>query len=156
SGGPEYFYRLALHTGPHIDFVLPASGLAGTTATYTLFGRNLAGGQPSPVKAADGRPLDQLQVQIAPSGDATLLDPAEQTSPDEAGVDGLTWSLTPPAGISNPVTIYFASGPVALEQEPNDTADKTQKLTPPVELTGQLQTRGDVDLYQFDAKAGDV
>src|SRR5262245_33733748 len=131
AGGPEYFYRLALHTGPHIDFVLPASGLANSTATYTLFGRNLTGGQPSPMKAADGRLLQQLQVQIALPADPTLLDPAEQTGPDEAGVDGITWSLTTPAGVSNPVTIYFASAPAALEQEPNDTAEKAQKLTPP-------------------------
>src|SRR4029453_6734626 len=51
AGGPEYFYRLALHTGPHIDFVLPVSGLPNTTATYTLFGRNLSGGHASRVTA---------------------------------------------------------------------------------------------------------
>ncbi|MGE5194754.1 MAG: hypothetical protein ACM3U2_19865 [Deltaproteobacteria bacterium] len=156
GGGPEYVYRLAVHTGPHIDFVLPASGLPNTTATYTLYGRNLAGGQPSPVKAADGRPLDQLQVQIPLPTDPTLLDAADQLPPDEAGVDGIKWSLTTPAGVSNPVTIYFASAPVSLEQEPNDTPDKSQKLAPPVEVTGQLQARSDIDLYQFDAKAGEV
>jgi hypothetical protein len=156
GGGPDYVYRLSVHTGPHIDFVLPASGLPNTTATYTLYGRNLAGGQPSPVKSADGRPLDQLPVQIALPADATLFDPADQVPPDESGVDGIKWSLTTPAGVSNAVTIYFASAPTALELEPNDTADKAQKLAPPVEITGQFQARGDVDQYQFDAKAGEV
>ncbi|HEV3007301.1 MAG TPA: hypothetical protein VGX78_22715, partial [Pirellulales bacterium] len=156
GGGPEYFYRLSVHTGPHIDFVLPASGLPNTTGTFTVYGRNLAGGQPSPVKAADGRPLEQLQVQIALPADPTLLDPADQVPPDEAGVDAIRWALTTPTGVSNAVTIYFASAPVALEQEPNDTPDKAQKLTPPVELTGQLQARGDIDQYQFDAKAGEI
>ena len=156
GGNAEYFYRLAVHTGPHIDFVIPASGLANTTAEYTLYGRNFPGGQPSTFKAADGQALEQLKVQIALPADPALLDPAEQMSPDEAGIDGITWSLSTPAGTTNAVTIYFASAPVAIEQEPNDTADKAQKLAPPVELTGQFQARGDVDLYQFDAKAGEV
>ena len=37
-GGNEYFYRLHLHTDAHIDFVIPAAGLAGSSETYTLFG----------------------------------------------------------------------------------------------------------------------
>lgn len=156
NGSAEYFYRLTVHTGPHIDYVMPASGLAGTTAAYTLFGRNLPGGQPSAVKAADGRVLEQLAVQIALPADPTVLDPAEQFEPAEAGVDGITWSLASPAGVSNPVTIFFSSAPTAIEQEPNDTADKAQKLAPPVEVTGQFQARGDIDLYQIDAKANDV
>ncbi len=156
GGNAEHFYRLSVHTGPHIDFVIPASGLANTTAEYTLYGRNFPGGQPSPFKAADGQLLEQLKVQIALPADPTLLDPADQAPPDEAGIDGITWSLNTPTGTTNPVTIYFASAPVATEQEPNDTADKAQKLAPPVELTGQFQARGDVDLYQFDAKAAEV
>jgi tetratricopeptide (TPR) repeat protein len=52
--------------------------------------------------------------------------------------------------------IFFASAATVLETEPNDTADKAQKLAAPVELTGQFQTRGDIDLYQFDAKAAEV
>ena len=156
NGSAEYFYRLAVHVGPHIDFVLPASGLPNTTAEYTLYGRNLPGGQPSAMKSADGRVLDQLKVQIALPADATLLDAGKQVQPDEAGVDGIMWSLASPAGASNPVTIYFASAPPALEVEPNDTADKAHKLTAPVEVTGQFQARGDVDLYQIEAKANDV
>ncbi|HEY2251564.1 MAG TPA: hypothetical protein VGH74_10910, partial [Planctomycetaceae bacterium] len=105
NGSAEYVYRLALHTGPHIDFVLPAAGLPGTTAEYTLYGRNLPGGQPSTQKAVDGRVLEQLKVQIALPADPTLLEAASQVPPDEAGVDGITWSLASPAGASNPITI---------------------------------------------------
>jgi len=156
NGSGDYFYRLSLHTGPHIDFVMPASGLPNTTSEYTLFGRNLPGGQPSTTKAADGRALEQLKVQIALPADPTLLDPAEQLPPDEAGVDGIAWSLATPAGASNPVTIYFAAAPTAVEQEPNDAPEAAQKLAVPVEVTGQFQARGDIDRYQFDAKAGEV
>ncbi len=156
AAGADHYYRLTLHTGPHVDFVLPASGLPNTTAAYTVYGRNLAGGQPSTVKGDDGRVLEQLAVQIALPADATQIDPADQLPPDEAGVDGIKWSLTTPAGVSNPVTIYFASAPTALEVEPNNTADKAQKLTAPVEVTGQFQSKGDLDLYEYDANPGDV
>src|SRR5438477_2662241 len=46
-GGPEYFYRLSLHTGSHIDFVFPPAGQPGTKGKYILYGRNL-GARPSP------------------------------------------------------------------------------------------------------------
>ncbi|HEY3963308.1 MAG TPA: hypothetical protein VGM05_02045 [Planctomycetaceae bacterium] len=156
TGNAEYFYRLSLHTGPHIDFVLPASGLPNTTAEYTLYGRNLPGGQPSTQKADDGRVLEQLKVNIALPADSTVYEPSDPAVPAAAGVDGITWSLASPAGISNPVTIYFAAAPVGLEQEPNDTPDKAQKVSVPGEISGQFQTRGDVDLYQFDAKSAEV
>ena len=46
-GGGEYFYRLAISTGPRIDFIFPPSGLAGTKGKYLLYGRNLPGGAPA-------------------------------------------------------------------------------------------------------------
>jgi hypothetical protein len=156
SGSGEYFYRLTLHAGPHIDLILPASGLPNSTSEYTLFGRNLPGGQPSAMKAADGKVLEQLKVQIALPADPTVLEPGQQVEPAEAGVDGIAYSLPVAGGSSNPLTIFFASGPTALEQEPNDAGDKAQKLAVPAEITGQFQARGDVDIYQFDAKAGEV
>ncbi|MBS0264342.1 MAG: hypothetical protein JSS02_20565 [Planctomycetes bacterium] len=156
TGSAEYFYRLALHTGPHIDYVLPTSGLPNTTAEYTVYGRNLPGGQPSTVKADDGKTLEQLKVAIALPADPSLYEPGEPAIPAAAGVDGITWTLASPAGTSNPVTIFFASGPAGLEQEPNDTPDKAQKITVPADISGQFQARRDVDLFQFDAKAGDV
>ncbi len=55
-GGPNYVYRLTVGAVPHIDFAFPPAGLAGTTATFMLYGRNLPGGTPSEL-LVDGRPL---------------------------------------------------------------------------------------------------
>src|SRR6266516_7047239 len=63
-GGEEYFYRLAVGTGPHIDFIFPPSGLPGTKAKYLLYGRNLPGGTPSRDLVVDGKSLEQLEVEI--------------------------------------------------------------------------------------------
>src|SRR5204863_62790 len=47
GGGPDYFYRLNVTSAPHIDFVFPPSGPAGSNNQYTVYGRNLPGGQPA-------------------------------------------------------------------------------------------------------------
>ncbi len=44
-GGREYFYRLTVGAGPHLDYILPPSGLPGAKGNYTLYGRNLPGGK---------------------------------------------------------------------------------------------------------------
>lgn len=155
GGSPDNFYRLSIHTGPHIDLIVPASGLPGTTAEYTLYGRNLPGGQPSAMKSGS-RVLDQLKVQIALPADPSLLQPGEQLSAAEGGVDGVAYTLNSPAGASNPVTVYFASSPTAVEQEANDAPDTAQKIVPPLEISGQFAKRGDSDFYSFDGKPGDV
>jgi hypothetical protein len=155
GGSNDHFYRLSLHIGPHIDFIVPASGIAGTTAEYTIYGRNLPGGQPSAFKTA-GKSLDQLKVQIALPADGTLQQAADPASPAEGGDDGISYTLASPAGASSPVTVFFASGPVAVEAEPNDKPAQSQKIAVPTELTGQFQARGDIDYFTFDAKAGDV
>src|SRR5262249_29718338 len=43
-GNAEYFYRLNVSLGPHIDAVFPPMIQPGKQAQVTLFGRNLPGG----------------------------------------------------------------------------------------------------------------
>src|SRR6185503_8099583 len=58
-GGDDYFYRLALTAGPQVDFIFPPAGLAGTTNSYTLYGRNQPDGKPATNFSIAGRPLEQ-------------------------------------------------------------------------------------------------
>jgi hypothetical protein len=153
-GGADYFYRLSVHTAPRVDFVLPTSGVSGTTGRFTLYGRNLPGGQPTPFKV-EGKPLEKVDVQIALPKEPHL-ELAENLAPCEAGIDAITYIWKSPAGESNPVLIHLASAPATLEKEPNDDGKTAQKITVPAEISGQFQNRGDVDYYQFDAKAKDV
>ena len=154
GGSADHGYRLTLHVGPQIDFVLPSSGLAGSNAEYTIYGRNLPGGQPSPFKTTGGKPIEMLKTTIALPGDPSALQAAEAVTPAELSENGVPFQVASPVGTSNPVLIHIASAPVALEVEPNDAPAQAQKLTPPVEVTGQFATRADVDLYAFDATAG--
>ena len=152
--GAEYFYRLSIHTGPHIEFVLPPAGVKGTKGKFTLYGHNLPGGKPSK-QVVNGRRLQQLDVQIDIPSERTLQ-AAENLKPHEAGVDTFSYVLKSPAGDSNPYPIYFAEAPVIREKEPNDDPKQAQQIKLPVEVAGQFQAEGDIDTYTFTAKAKEV
>ena len=154
-GGNDYFYRLHLNTGPHIDFVLPPSGQPGSNSQYTLYGRNLPGGKPSGMKL-DGAELEMLTTNIQlPNADQTLLRD-ENVSPEESSVAAFSYRVKSPNGTSNAISIHLADAPVTLEQEPNNEADQAQKITIPTEVGGQFQERLDADWFEFTAKAGEV
>ncbi len=154
-GGNDYFYRLSASTAPFIDFVLPPSGPPGTTTSFTLYGRNLPGGAPSGMNVA-GIELQKLDVSITlPPRDATShID--DHLSPEESSIESFSYRLSSPAGWSNAVSIHFADAPVVREVEPNDAAAQVQTIAVPGEVGGQFQQKLDVDLFQFEAKAGEV
>jgi hypothetical protein len=155
AGSNDHVYRLKLHTGPHLDFVQPAVGVAGTTAKYTIYGRNLPGGQPAEI-ASDRCQLQKLDVQITLPNNVGKLESGLPVFASEAGLDGAPYSFKGPNGISNAITIALAPRAAGIEIEPNDEPAQSQKITVPAEITGQFQVRRDLDRYQFDAKAGTV
>lgn len=152
AGGEDYPYRLTISTGPYIDFILPSAGLPGSNAQYTVFGRNLPGGQPAGI-ASHGRPLDKLVVNIPLPATADTLDPRLTLEPYSAGIDAVPYSIASPTGPSNAVMVQFSSAVPQLEHEPNDKPSQAQKIIVPGEVDGQFQARGDVDYYRFDAKS---
>ena len=156
-GGEDYFYRLTLSNGPRIDFLMPPAGLPGTRTNFTLYGRNLPGGKPAKGLSADGRPLEQLTVEITvPSLTNQTAVIASAALPAAAAVDAFAYRLKTPQGRSMPVRIGFATAPVILEQEPNNRAAQAQKIVPPCEVAGQFFPAGDMDWFAFDAKKGEV
>ncbi len=155
SGGPEFFYRLALASGPHVDFVLPSSAQPGVKTKFTFFGRNLPGSTPASLAGLDSRPLEKLDLEIdVPAAG----DPRADGLPDPASAafDGFSYRLKTAQGTANPVFISFVSAPVIAEQEPNNLPPEAQKITPPCEISGQFFPAADVDSFIFDAKKGDV
>jgi hypothetical protein len=155
AGNNDYFYRLKVHTGPHIDYVVPPVGVPGSTATYTVFGRNLPGSQPAGI-ASDGAQLEKLSVQITLPQAADELRFAAATPSRESDIDGASWSYSGPNGSSNSVLISYAPQAPLAEAEPNDEPAKSQKITVPAEVSGQFQQRADIDYFEFEAKAQQV
>lgn len=158
AGGADYFYRLTVGTAPRIDFVLPPAGMPGTTATYTLFGRNLPGGTATDATTADGKRLERLDVEISLPSDEparSRLVSDESIAPAASLLDGVPYRLASAVGSSNPVTIALATAPVVAEIEPNERST-AQAIVPPCEIFGQLQMVGDADWFSFEAKKGEV
>lgn len=155
GGGEDYPYRLTLTTGPIIDFVMPPAGTPGSNGQYTVYGRNLPGGQPSDV-VSRGRPLEKLVVNIPLPSQADTLDPKTVLEPFSAGMDAVPFSINSPVGPSNTVMVYLSGSVPVLEVEPNNIATQSQKIAVPGEIAGQFQSRGDIDAFTFEAKARDA
>ena len=158
GGGPDYFYRLSVTPSAYVDFVFPPSAPAGSNNQFTIYGRNLPGGQPADGLTIGGAALQRLVVNIAmPADEAakTQLASTTTTPVRSAWQDGIEFRLPTPAGPANPVTVYFARGPVITEVEPNDQAPQAQKITLPCEYVGQFYPQRDGDWVQFDAKKGE-
>jgi hypothetical protein len=160
GGGAEYFYRLSVSSAPFVDFVFPPSGPAGSSNQYTLYGRNLPGGQPADGLTLAGAPLQSVQVSIPLPGDdagKAQLAIGHLASPKRAWQDGILFRLPTAVGPANPVMVYLAHAPsVIAEQEPNDDATAATKVTVPCEVVGQFYPQRDVDWMQFDAKKGET
>lgn len=158
AGGDDYFYRLEIGTDAYLDFVFPPAGLPGSNEKYTLYGRNLPEGQPTELVAADGKPLESLSVEIALTGkdDAEQLDFQSVVEPNEAGIDGVAYRLSTPAGPSNSVRLGFATAPVVLEAEANDEPAAAQAVAVPCEFVGRFYPQTDRDWIAIEAKQGEV
>jgi hypothetical protein len=158
-GGDEYFYRLTIGAGPHLDFVFPPAGLPGTKAQYTLYGRNLPGGASTNGLSIDGKPLEQLTVEIElPEGPAAQRSPPTGLAlkPAEAVIEGLEYRLNTGREVSSPVLLSFATAPVVRESEPNSEPEQAQTVSVPCEFVGQFYPAGDRDWLKFEAKKGEI
>jgi hypothetical protein len=155
-GGDDYFYRLAVSTGPRVDCIFPPAGLPGDKARFTVLGRNLPGGKPAPGLSVDGRPLEQVVVEIALPATAPAPLPAGLAIPSTAAaLDGSEHRLNTPHGPSNPVLLGLATAPVVVEQEPNDAPARAQTISPPCEVAGRFFPADDRDVFTFSAKKGE-
>jgi hypothetical protein len=157
KGSNEHPYRLTVTDGPWLDAVVPAIVRPGEETTLTLYGRNL-GGEPAGV-IVGGRPLEKRIVTYRPpvSDEADTTYPTRGFVPSTGAVRrGFEYVLTTPAGTSNPVFLAAATDPVVVESEPNDDPAQAQDVTAPCEISGAFGTPGDLDLYRFRAKKGEV
>ncbi len=154
-GNASYVYRLAVGVLPHIDFVFPPAGAAGTNGPLTLFGRNLPGGKPAEFFVA-GRRLEQLRVNVPlPSDPAKVQSAQGRVEPEQTFLDAVEYRTSNQLAVSNAVRIGIATAPVVLEAEENDTPQQAQVLQLPCEVAGRFYPARDDDWYAFKANQGD-
>jgi len=121
-----------------------------------LYGRNLPDSAPAQGLNIDGKPLEQLTVEIELPNYPNTQASSRTLQPAAAVIDGFEYRLNSPQGISNPIFISFATGGVVVEQEPNNKPESAQKITLPCEFVGQFHPQDDRDWVAFDAKKGEV
>jgi len=154
KGSSDHAYRLTVTDGPHLDAVVPAIARAGETAEFTLIGRNL-GGEPAPDLATDGRPLERKTVTLTPPASFDSEPPLGLVASAGAARRGFAYALDSPSGRSNPLWVAEASDPVVTEREPNGP-EHPQTVSVPCDVSGTFGAPGDLDVYRFAAKKGDV
>ena len=152
-GGPGFFYRLSVSTGPYVDFVLPPAGVPGAKGKFVLYGRNLPGATPVERMTVDGKALGQLPVEIElPPADAAVFG---QRPGALAAARGYEYRLRTDRGVSNPVFIAYTDS-IPLAEGDNDDPAKAPKLAAPSTVTGQFFPQRDRDWFTLEAKKGDV
>ena len=155
-GGGEFFYRLAVSTGPVVVAVFPAAAEVGEPATITVMGRGL-GDDAGPMPDDDGRGLEQKAIEVDPS-QIGFDDPAvpagrllssRDTAADLVPLRGGVFDQLP-----SPPTVLQVDLDVVPEVEPNDESDLPQLVPWPAAIAGRFHPRGDRDWFAFEAAAG--
>lgn len=151
-GGARFPYRLTISAGPRIDWIDPPTAMAGAMGTFTLYGRNLPGGE-----ILKGTEFQKLTMPVSIPADAgsNLVRGEVQVlmRPDEAALDLYTFWLAAPNGRSNPVRLLLGDEPLVRKGEPGK--DGTQAITPPCRFVGRFGAGGAFDVLSFDAAKGD-
>ncbi len=76
--------------------------------------------------------------------------------PNASGLDGFEIRTIQGGRSSNPYLLTFAPGPVAVDNEKNNTPDTAQMIQVPGAVSGRILKKGERHYYAFAAKAGQV
>lgn len=156
-----YPYRLIVSDRPQVENVFPRAVQAGRPATLTVYGRNFGAGAKSSTWRIQDLPLDEYQETVTAPPD--LLDkgsyrfvehPTSHSVLPTAATCTLTgFQIQPrPNGLAaGAVPLLVVDTPVSVEIEPNDDADKPQKIQLPAVVSGRFDRPRDADWYEFEA-----
>jgi hypothetical protein len=158
GGGPEYYYRLTVDESPVLEAVLPSAVEAGKTNRLVLLGRGFKGGRPSVSKSADGRPLEELEVDLdvpANSGTGGADGPVVTAA---SGLRTFSYRYRTETGVSNSVELAVVEGPIFSVKPVTGDAGVPVGLVLsfPGAASGLFEKRLQGVPMDFVAKKGDV
>ena len=127
---------------PVLHTVFPAGGQAGTTLIVAVDGAGLDG-------------LRDLRSTI-PHLTATKIDTKRFRLDIPAGTPAGVYDVRAIGlhGMSSPRAFFVSNRSETSEVEPNDTVETAQPVPLDIVVNGRIEKPGDVDCYQFKAKAG--
>jgi len=128
GGSPDFYYRLTMGELPEVVSVFPPSVQTNSTTEVQLIGYNLAG---------------KDKVWIKPTKVGELEVPLDMDK----------------YRARRAFKVLVTDDPVIVETEPNDTPTQANPIPVPCTVCGRIFPTGnadsDVDLYRFEAKAGE-
>jgi len=133
---------------PRFDSISPRTVVRGQKVKLTLHGQN--------VSAAD-------RLFVSHGLKPALLPPDEKNAnaafceveiPADMGPEMISIRLHTPLGTAGSKSFYIGPFAELGEKEENGTRDKATPATFPITLVGTINSRGDRDLWSFDAAAG--
>ncbi len=158
GGGPDFYYRLTVDESPVLVAVLPSAVEAGKANRLVLLGRGFKGGRPSASKSADGRSLEELDIQLdvpANPGTGGADGPVATAS---SGLRTFSYRYRTESGASNPVELAVVEGPVLSVKPVTEAAPApgAAVLSFPGAASGLFEKRLQGVPLDFEAKKGDV
>ena len=156
---------------PTLEKIKPSGAQRGTRVTVAIEGTNIAGAKrlifSEPGFSTEITDIKEIPIEKPemPKGvvrtDAPIEDKAKKYELSAVITIGPNvphgvhaFRLDTPLGVSNLLRFAVSSLPETAEREPNG-ADAAQKVTMPAALVGALVTPGDVDAFEFRARAGE-
>ena len=158
GGGPDFYYRLTVDESPVLEAVLPSAVEAGKANRLVLLGRGFKGGRPSASKAADGRPLEELDVQLEVPANPGVGGADGPVATSASGLRNFSYRYRTEAGVSNPVELAVVEGPVLSVKPVADpaAAPVASVLSFPGTASGLFEKGLQGVPLEFHAKKGDI
>lgn len=124
-GREDFVYRIAIGEQPFVTHIFPLGGPGNIETTASIDGWNL--------------PVPRIALDTRPEGAAGIRETA----------------LTTDSACSNTILYAVGSQPECAENEPNSEARSAQPIALPCIINGRIVRPGDVDVFQFEGKAGE-
>ncbi len=137
---------------PQVTKLAPSFGKRGEVVRVAFAGRGLGSDLEVVATSPQGQSLKDFSAKVIKSNQGNFE--AEVRFPPLAPAGVYQLSLKNAAGQSTPMPFTVDLFAATAENEPNDSPRAGQLVNLPVTLSGALNKPGDVDLYRFEAKAG--
>lgn len=134
---------------PRLDSISPRTAVRGKKVKLTFTGQNV---------------WDADRIFVQPSSLAVTLLPGDEKAPtkkmceveipEEMPPGLVQMRLHTPLGSTGAKSFYVGPFQEMTEKEPNNVAEKSAALIFPMTLLGAIETKGDRDLWRFDALTG--
>jgi len=150
-------YRLLVTDKPYVTSLSPRVVQAGQSVEITALGHNM--GPAATRLRTDEITLDALRFPFTAPADVFTQGafryfdhPTDHSPLPTAATCTLTGvQVRPPLDDAiNAPSLVLTDSPVTLEAEPNDTADKPQKVSLPLAVSGRFDGPRDADWYEID------